>query len=185
MAGGSHDRRLVDAVLAGDDEAFRVLVERESANVIGLCRRMLGDPYDGEDVAQEAFLQAYRSLPTWRGDGPFGAWVWRIALRMSIARLKKRPTDLQADPARAEGWLVDLDSHDDPVRRLLGAEQRHEVHEAIDTLPAAQRTVVSLRFFSDRSLEQISCETGAPIGTVKSRLNRGLTSLRKHLGPTR
>ena len=175
----------MDAVLSGDDEAYRVLVERESANVISLCQRMLGDPYEAEDVAQEAFLQAYRSLPTWRADGPFGAWVWRIAMRMSVARLKKRPTDLRADPSRPQGWLVDTDRADDPVSRLLGAEQRHEVQAAIDTLPSAQRQVVSLRLFSDRSHEQISTETGVPLGTVKSRLHRGLTSLRKHLGSTR
>ncbi len=175
----------MDAVLGGDDEAFRVLVERESANVIALCRRMLGDPHEAEDVAQEAFLRAYRSLPTYRGDGPFGAWVWRIAMRLAIARLKQRPPELQADPTRAEGWLVDLDHDADPVRRLLGEEQRAAVREAVTSLPEAQRQVVSMRFFADRSLEQISSATGAPVGTVKSRLHRGLSTLRRHLGPTR
>ena len=162
-----------------------MLVERESANVIGLCRRMLGDAYEAEDVAQEAFLQAYRSLPTWRGDGPFGAWVWRIAMRMSVARLRQRPPDLQADPSRPQGWLVETDSRDDPVKRLLGAEQQLEIRAAIETLPPEQRQVVALRFFSDRSLEQIAGQTGAPLGTVKSRLHRGLNSLRQHLGSTR
>lgn len=162
-----------------------MLVERESVNVIGLCRRMLGDPFEAEDVAQEAFLQAYRALPAWRGDGPFGAWVWRIAMRMSIARLRSRPADLSADPSRPEGWLVDPDGRDDPVRHLLGQEQRTEVLAAIDTLPSHQREVVALRFFAGRSLEEISTETGAPIGTVKSRLHRGLSSLRGHLGSSR
>ena len=185
MAAEPLDRQLVDAVLSGDDSAYRVLVDRESGNVITLCRRILGDPHEAEDVAQEAFLQAYRSLPTWRGDGPFGAWVWRIAMRLSIARLKQRPRELQADPTRPAGWLVDPDPGDDPVRRLLGEEQRQEVLAAIDTLPATQRQVVSLRFFSDQSLQQISQETGMPIGTVKSRLHRGLLALRRHLGSTR
>ena len=185
MTGGPPDRQLVDAVLGGDDEAFRVLVERESANVIGLCRRMLGDPYEAEDVAQEAFLRAYRWLPTYRGDGPFGAWVWRIAMRLAVARLKQRPPVLQADPTRSEGWLVDLDRGVDPVGRLLGEEQRQDVLSAIATLPRAQREVVTLRFFADRSLEQISSDVGAPVGTVKSRLHRGLATLRDRLGAGR
>lgn len=185
MNGGHPDRRLVDAVLAGDAESYRVLVERESSSVIGLCGRMLGDAYEAEDVAQEAFLQAYRSLPTWRGDGPFGAWVWRIAMRLAIARIKQRRPSLQVDLTRDTGWLVDLDRGSDPVGRLLGAEQRREVVDAISALPEAQRRVVSLRFFADRSLEQISQETGTPVGTVKSRLSRGLASLRQHLGTDR
>ncbi len=184
-AGSVGDRQLVDAVLGGDDEAFRSLVERESANVIGLCRRMLGDPYEAEDVAQEAFLRAYRALPTYRADGPFGAWVWRIAMRLSVARLKQRPSDLQADPSRAEGWLIDLDGGVDPVGRLLGEEHRQEVLAAISALPPAQRQVVSMRFFAERSLEEISSATGSPIGTVKSRLHRGLHTLRRRLGPSR
>ncbi|MEA2026958.1 MAG: sigma-70 family RNA polymerase sigma factor [Chloroflexota bacterium] len=185
MSVGSQDRQAVDAVLAGDDEAFRVLVERESANVIGLCQRMLGDPYEAEDVAQEAFLRAYRALPTYRGDGPFGAWVWRIAMRLAVARLKARPTDLQADPTRPEGWLEDLDHGADPVRRLLGEEQRQEVLQAISSLPEAQRRVVALRFYSNLSLEEISASTGAPVGTVKSRLHRALSSLHDRMGGDR
>jgi RNA polymerase sigma-70 factor (ECF subfamily) len=185
MATHTPDRRLVDAVLAGDDDAFRVLVERESSNVIGLCRRMLGDPYEAEDVAQEAFLRAYRSLPTFRGDGPFGAWVWRIALRMALARLKQRPADLQADPTRAEGWLEVPEAESDPAGGLLGEEQRQELLHAISALPESQRRVVALRFHSEQSLEEISTSTGVPIGTVKSRLHRALAALRHQLGTTR
>jgi RNA polymerase sigma-70 factor (ECF subfamily) len=81
---------------------------------------MLGDPYEAEEVAQEAFLRAYRSLPTFRADGPFGAWVWRIALRLALARLKQRPVDLQADPTRAEGWLEMPEAKSDPAGGSLG-----------------------------------------------------------------
>jgi RNA polymerase sigma-70 factor (ECF subfamily) len=175
----------VDDVLAGDDEAFRMLVERESPNVIGLCRRMLGDAHEAEDVAQEAFLRAYRSLPTFRGDGSFGAWVWRIAMRLSLARLKQRPTDLQADPTRAEGWLEAPARAHDPVWTVLDEEQRGEVLHAISTLPEQQRQVVAMRFYADLSLEEISSATGAPLGTVKSRLHRAMAGLRDRLGAAR
>jgi RNA polymerase sigma-70 factor (ECF subfamily) len=180
-AGQPTDRYLVDAVLSGDDEAFRVLVDRESANVIAGCWRILGDPHEAEDVAQEAFLQAYRALPTFRGDGPFGAWVWRIATRMAIARLK-RPGALQADPTREAGWLEEHDGEADPQANALAGERRAEVMQAISTLPEAQRRTVAMRFYGDMSLEEIAAATGAPVGTVKSRLHRAMAALRERLG---
>src|SRR5262245_11379437 len=76
------DRAVVDAVLAGDRQAFRVLVEREGPAVVAACARVLGDRVEAEDVAQEAFVTAYRSLSTWRADGAFGAWLSRIAMRL-------------------------------------------------------------------------------------------------------
>lgn len=181
MTTGLTDRVLVDAVMAGDDEAFRVLVDREKANVIGLCRRVLGDRAEAEDVAQEAFLQAYRALPTFRGDGPFGAWLGRIAVRMAIARLK-RPAELRADPTREEGWLVEMTEAVDPQSLALDAERRSEIIHAISTLPEAQRRIVAMRFYADMSLDEISSATGAPMGTVKSRLHRALSALRRRLG---
>ena len=78
--------RAVDAVLAGDRDAFRVLVERESAAVVRACHRVLGDLHEAEDAAQEAFVTAFRSLAGWRGDGPFGAWLTRIAVRIALRR---------------------------------------------------------------------------------------------------
>ncbi|MBA2315613.1 MAG: hypothetical protein H0V87_09505, partial [Chloroflexi bacterium] len=78
------DRQIVDAVLAGDREAFRPLVDRESASLVRACQRILGDQLQAEDAAQEAFVTAYRSLASWRGDGPFGAWLARIAVRIAL-----------------------------------------------------------------------------------------------------
>lgn len=175
------DRALVDAVIAGDDEAFRALVDREKANVIGLCLRVLRDPLEAEDVAQEAFIQAYRALPTFRGDGPFGAWLGRIAMRMAVARLR-RPGELRADPTREEGWLIDAAQGIDPQQATLDGERRAQVREAISTLPERQRRIVAMRFYGDMSLDEISSATGAPLGTVKSRLHRALATLRGRLG---
>lgn len=175
------DRALVDAVIAGDDEAYRVLVDREKENVIGLCRRVLRDPQLAEDVAQEAFIQAYRALPTYRGDGAFGAWVGRIASRMAYAKLK-RPTELRADPTREDGWLIDAGEGIDPQRAFLHQERRAEIRRAIATLPEHQRQTVEMRFYGGKSLEEISSATGAPLGTVKSRLHRALAALRGRLG---
>mgnify|MGYP001827482186 CR=1 FL=1 len=173
-------RALVDAVISGDDEAYRVLVDREKEHVIGLCRRVLRDPQLAEDVAQEAFIQAYRALPTFRGDGPFGAWLGRIAMRMAVAKLK-RPGDLQADPTREEGWLIDPAGNIDPQTATLDGERRAQVRDAISALPEHQRRTVEMRFYGDMSLDEISSATGAPLGTVKSRLHRAMTALRGRL----
>jgi RNA polymerase sigma-70 factor (ECF subfamily) len=96
LADQRDERAIVDAVLAGDRDAFRHLVDRESASVVRACHRVLGDLHEAEDAAQEAFVTAYRSLASWRGDGPFGAWLTRIAVRIALRQAGKR---------RAVSWL--------------------------------------------------------------------------------
>ena len=171
-----HDRALVDAVLAGDREAYRQLVERESRDVIGLCLRVLGDPDDAQDAAQDAFVQAFRSLAGYRGDGTFGAWVGRIARRIAIARATTagRHSTEDIDAAAA----VVRDTGADPLRHVMDLEQSARLRTAVDALPADQRQVVALRFFQDMPLERIALETKVPLGTVKSRLHRALARLR-------
>ena len=175
----STDRQLVDEVLIGNSEAFRVLVDRVSPSVIGVSRRILGDPDEAQDVAQDAFLRAYRALATFRGDGPFGAWVTRIAARLAVARLAGRP-DLSrmAQDDQTQRAVSDLPS-DDPEASALKQEQRTALRDAIASLPLPQRNVVALRFYGDLTLEEIAELTTTPLGTVKSRLHRGMASLRE------
>ena len=174
------DRQIVDAVLGGDRDAFRLLVERESAMVIAACRRILGSPTDAQDAAQEAFVRAYQSLATYRGDGPFGAWVRRIAVRIAVARLAvDGGLSLDDDRATISTWSP-VDG--DPVGRVLDSEEREALAEAIARLPADQRQVVMLRFYGERSVEDIARLTDRPIGTVKSRLSRGIATLREQFG---
>ena len=173
------DRQLVDAVVTGDGDAFRVLVERESRAVIGRCRRVLGDEAEAEDVAQEAFMTAYRSMATFRGDGSFGAWVSRIAVRQAVARLATRRAAIPIDPGTVEQQAPWTAISDDPEARSLEEEYRRDVQAAIAALPADQRTVVALRFYRDLTLDEIARVTGTPVGTVKSRLHRALVALRK------
>ena len=175
------DRQVVDAVLAGDREAFRVLVERESRAVIGICGQILGDPVEAQDTAQDAFTQAYRALATFRGDGPFGAWLRRIAIRVAVARLATRRDVIRLDGETVDPRAAALKSRDDPEARILDAEHRSAVFDAVAALPASQREVVLLRFYADLSLQEIARVTSHPIGTVKSRLSRGVTNLRDQL----
>jgi len=171
------ERSAVDAVLAGDRDAFRVLVDRESAAVIRACHRILGDIHEAEDAAQEAFVMAFRSLAGWRADGPFGAWLTRIAVRIALRRAQKRRDVTWIDPTDPDRPL-DLPGGPDPATTSLRAERAADVRAAVARLDDPYRETIALRFFGDLSLDEIATQTGRPLGTVKTHLHRGLIRLR-------
>lgn len=166
-------------MLAGDSDAFRLLVELESASVVRACHRVLGDLYEAEDAAQEAFVIAYRSLAGWRGEGSFGAWLGRIAVRNAVRRAKARrpvtridPGDVDRSLGRAAGGGAD------PALVALRAEYADDLRRAVSRLDEPYRETVMLRFYGQLSLAEIAAETDRPIGTVKTHLFRGLARLR-------
>lgn len=172
------DRQVVDAVLAGDRDAYRLLVDRESRVVIGLCTSILRDPDEAQDVAQDAFVRAYRSLAAYRGDGTFGAWIGRIATRMAIARaaaVNRGATPMLIDELVERG---PTDESANPERDVVKHEQALAIQRAISDLPVEQRQVVALRFYQDLPLETIASTLKLPLGTVKSRLHRAMARLR-------
>lgn len=185
--GSIDERSVVRAVLDGDRDAFAILVDREAANVIRTCRRMLGDHHAAEDVAQEAFVTAYRSLASWQGEGPFGAWLARIAVRIALRQLQRRKAIRWLRPAvpgvAEPDPIGELRAHtlDEPEAFTLRAEQAAAAHRAVADLEEPYREVVALRFFGERSLEEIATLTGRPLNTVKTHLRRGLLRLRDHL----
>jgi RNA polymerase sigma-70 factor (ECF subfamily) len=183
-----NDRVVVKAVLDGNRDAFRVLVEREAASVIRACQRILGDRHEAEDVAQEAFVIAYRSLGAWRGDGPFGAWLTRIAVRDAVRRASRRREVAWVSPelpgsGRAPEILAVGASRAaiDPAQAALHAERTADVRLAVSRLDEPYRETVALRFFGELSLNEIAAETGRPLATVKTHLRRGLLRLRERL----
>jgi RNA polymerase sigma-70 factor, ECF subfamily len=171
------ERAAVDAVLAGDRDAFRVLVDHDSAAVVRACHRVLGDLHEAEDAAQEAFVIAFRSLAGWRGDGPFGAWLTRIAVRIAVRRAQRRRDVTWIDPSNP-ATAIDLPGGSDPALTVIRAERAADLRGAVARLDEPYREVVALRFFGELSLVEIAVQTGRPLGTVKTHLHRGLLRLR-------
>lgn len=183
------------AVLDGDREAYRRLVERESVALVRACHRILGDRADAEDAAQEALVTAYRHLASWRGEGTFGAWLMRIGVRIALRQAGKRRAVTWRDPLApgagpsavdpitraADQSAIDAAPLTDPAILSMRAERATELRAAVTGLPEPYREVVALRFFGEATLDEIARQTGRPLGTVKTQLRRGLARLRTGL----
>jgi RNA polymerase sigma-70 factor (ECF subfamily) len=173
------DRTRVEQILAGDREAYRSLVERETPAVFAACYRILGRVAEAEDVTQEAFVLAFRSLASFRGEGSFGAWIGRIAVRQSLRRLSQR----REESALGDSALALPAPGPDPLGFAIAEERGEAVRRAVASLPEPYREVVALRFFADHTLPEIAAATERPLNTVKTHLHRGLARLRDALAP--
>ena len=189
-------------MLGGDRDAFRVLVERESPAVVRACHRILGDLHEAEDVAQEAFVTAFRSLSAWRGDGPFGAWLTRIAVRLALRQAGRHRPVAWIDPLGPEAaggpsigagpsqravataiaaGSIAAAATQDPAAAAVRGERDASIRAAVARLDEPYREVVALRFFGDLSLAEIALVSERPVPTVKTQLRRGLQRLRSTL----
>ena len=173
----STDQQLVDQVMAGNKNAFNLLVMRYQHRVAALIARFVQDPREVEDVAQEAFLKAYRALPLFRGDSAFYTWLYRIAVNTAknylVARSRRPPAqDLEIDevePTETGSVLREIES---PEGSLLTSELKVAIEAALDSLPEELKTAFILREFSGLSYEDIAEVMDCPVGTVRSRIFR-------------
>jgi len=170
------ERDLVQACQRGDREAFDRLVERYQRPVYHLCYRYTGGHEDANDLAQEAFLRAWRSIGRFRGDSAFSTWLYRIAVNACLNhRAARRPqtqelTETLPDPSIGA------------LSRVEGEEEARRVRVAIAQLPEKQRATLILKVYHDLSHEEVAQALGSSVGTVKSNLFHALANLRRRLG---
>lgn len=166
------DRELVDATLNGDCEAFGQLVERYERGVRAVIVRIVGDTHAAQDVAQEAFVKAYRNLTHLRRAGAFGPWLYRIARRAALSWLQQRPatptTIVHNEiPAPSDNGRLD--------------EASEQLLHAVMSLPMQERRVVLLRYFEGHAVRDIAEILDRPVGTVTKQLSRAHARLRQRL----
>ena len=178
---------LVARAKAGDETAFAALVEENQNKVYALALRMVGSPEDAADLAQEAFLSAWRGLPQFQGTAAFSTWLHRLTTNACIDFLRKEKrrrtmgTVFSLDDTE-EGAAYEVpDLETDPHRTLEKKEIQEHINEAMDTLSEEHRRVLSLREISGLSYTQIADLLGLEEGTVKSRIARARLALRKKL----
>lgn len=180
------DQQLVERVQKGDKRAFDLLVLKYQHKIVGLISRYIHDSHEVLDVAQEAFIKAYRAIGRFRGDSAFYTWLYRIAINTAKNHLvskSRRPPDTDVEVGDAEYFessskLRDIDS---PEQELYKAELEKAVFKAIEQLPEDLRTAVTLREFDAMSYEEIAEVMQCPVGTVRSRIFRAREAIDKHI----
>ena len=182
------DKELVRRVKKGDRDAFDLLFSRYQHKILNLVSRYLRDPQDVEDVAQEAFIKAFRALPRFRGDSAFYTWLYRIAINTAKNHLVtrgRRPPGTDGDVEDAEHFDGNdaLRESESPESVLARDQLSAEIDGAIADLPDDLRSAVTLREFDGLSYEQIAEIMDCPVGTVRSRIFRARESIDKRIEP--
>ncbi len=181
------DQQLVERVQQGDKRGFDLLVKKYQHKIIGLIGRYVYDHHEAMDVAQEAFIKAYRALPNFRGDSAFYTWMYRIAINTAKNHLVakgRRPPDVDVSVDDAEFFDSTL-SHEieTPESHLHKQELEQAVFQALERLPEDLRTALTLREFEGMSYEDIAQVMSCPVGTVRSRIFRAREALDKVIAP--
>ncbi len=188
MGNKSSDLMLVARVQKGDKSAYDLLVLKYQHKIVKLVMRYVRDPTEALDVAQEAFLKAYRALPSFRGDSAFYTWLYRIAINTAknyLVASRRRPLDYDLDLQDPEQYDMHgrLKESDTPEGLVLSDEIRTTVNKAIELLPEDLRTAIILRELEGMSYEEIAVTMECPVGTVRSRIFRAREAIDKRLRP--
>ena len=170
----------------GDQEAFAQLVLDNEKRIYNLALRMVKHPSDAEDVAQEAFLNAWKGMAFFKGDSSFATWIYRLATNAAIDFLRRQRTRLGEEQASLEDEEARIDPADPapgPEESLERSERNAALRRALDTLSEEHRQVLEMRAMDGLSYEEIGQLLDLPPGTVKSRIARGRIALKKILAP--
>jgi RNA polymerase sigma-70 factor (ECF subfamily) len=179
---GRSDEELVEACQIGETSAFDILVARWEDRIRGAAFRFLGSEEEARDVAQEAFLKAYRALPAFKREARFSSWLYQIATNLCRDRLRRRKTRATVSlDELAEAGPVLVESGPGAHDQLLLRDRAHAVRRAIHALPEEQREVLILKEYQGLTFLEIAQALGLPVSTVKTRLYRGLGQLRLQL----
>ena len=187
MPNESTDSKLVKRVQKGDKGAFDMLVLKYQHKLVNLIMRYVRDPEQALDIAQDAFIKAYRALPRFRGDSAFYTWLYRIAVNTAknhLAAQRRRPIDIELDLQDSEQYDLHakLKETDTPEGVTISEELRKTVEKAIQLLPEDLRTAIVLRELDGMSYEEIAQTMECPVGTVRSRIFRARDAISKKVG---
>jgi RNA polymerase sigma-70 factor (ECF subfamily) len=186
------DAIAVERTLAGEREAYRVLVERHSRKVFRLAYRMTGNRYDAEEVVQEAFLRAYQKLQQFAGNANFGTWVYRIAANYAIDRIRQRgsedsrrqpPGRPSEDGVEVDPVAVVADPAPSPERLAESSQLGAKMQEALATLTPAERTAIVMRHWEGCAIGEIAAVLKSNTNATKNTVFRAVAKLRKALEP--
>jgi RNA polymerase sigma-70 factor (ECF subfamily) len=182
------DAELVARVQAGDKRAFDILVQKYQSKVVNLVGRYVSDQAECYDIAQDAFIKAYRAINSFRGDSQFYTWLYRITANTAknylASRARKTPAyAVDVEDAQHFEGESGLKEYDNPERLLLTDEIRETIYRAIEKLPEDLKSAITLREFDGLSYEEIAEVMDCPIGTVRSRIFRARDAIDKELRP--
>jgi RNA polymerase sigma factor RpoE len=183
------DQELVERAQGGDRKAFEILFAKYQRKLGRLLSRFIRDPAEVEDVAQEAFIKAYRALPSFRGDSAFYTWLYRIGINtaknylVALGRRAPTSTDFDADEAESFEDADQLRDINTPESLLQSKQIGETVNAAMEALPEELRTAIVLRELEGMSYDEISVAMNCPIGTVRSRIFRAREAVAARLRP--
>jgi RNA polymerase sigma-70 factor, ECF subfamily len=183
------DRELIDRSLAGNGDAFAMIVERFQRKIYRVARSIVRDDGEADAITQDTFVQAYMHLARFEGRAELETWLTRIAINRSRDALRRRRFvslfALRDDGTESEVFLEPVDDRPDPERQLLSAQLRTAIGRAERKLSAQQKTIFRLRHYENLSLEDIADALGLRAGTVRAHLFRAIHKIRKELAEWR
>jgi RNA polymerase sigma-70 factor, ECF subfamily len=178
-----NDGELIKATLAGQPAAFGQLVVKYQDRLFNSVFRVLGSAEDARDITQDAFVQAFLKLETFRGSSAFYTWLYRIGFNLAMSHARSKHTTASLDRGKSECGHEPVDGQLRPEEHIARREQTELVHNALGKLAADYREVLVLREIEGCRYDEIAEILELPVGTVRSRLFRARLALRDHLAP--